>query len=309
MHLIENMATTLQDNIVSEKEHGPEKSAADQKWGPAVLPFVVAGLLFLFLVRPLLSWWWWEWTMPESYYAHAPLIPFLTILMLWYRRDALRATPKAPCPTALLVLAPALMLLVVALKEELQAVQSLAFLLTLWSSLWLSLGTRFFRAAAFPVLFLALMAPLPGPVLNDSTLRLQMLSTEFASKILNVLSFPTTLHGNVIRMDNFDLFVDVPCSGFKLLLSLMTFNAAFAYLVDGPPIKRFLLFLFAAPLALVVNAVRVALIGVVGDCISAQAAHVFHDWSGIITLMLGFIALFSLAKVMGCRKFAGWVIF
>ncbi len=110
-------------------------------------------------------------------------------------------------------------------------------------------------------------------------------------------------------MGNFDLFVDVPCSGFKLLLALLTFNAAFGDLVDGAPRKRLGLFLFAAPLALAVNVVRVALIGVVGDCVGPAAAHVFHDWSGVITLILGFTALFSLAKVLGCRTFAGWAIF
>ena len=274
-----------------------------------LLPFALAAALLGILAGPMLGWWWWEWTMPDSYYAHAPIIPVLVALMLWHRRDALAAVPKAPSPAALAVLIPALALFVLAIKTELQAVQSLAFLLIVWSAVWLALGTRFVRAAAFPLLFLALMAPLPGPVLNDSTLRIQMLSTEIANKLLHLMTFSTTLHGNVIQMDSFDLFVDVPCSGFKLLLSLGTFSAAFAYLVDGAPRKRLAIFLFALPLALIVNSVRIALIGVVGDCIGAPAAHVFHDWSGVITLILGFIALFSLAKGFGCRTFAGWAIF
>ena len=62
-----------------------------------LLPFAVAGGLLLALAWPMLTWWWWEWTKPESYYAHAPLIPLLVGLMLWHRRDALRAAPKAPC--------------------------------------------------------------------------------------------------------------------------------------------------------------------------------------------------------------------
>ncbi len=301
------MAATITAPTTSED--GARPWAAPSIDWPSVLPFAAAGALLLILVRPMLAWWWWEWTMPESYYAHAPLIPFMAALMLWHRRAALRDVPKAACPAALGLLVPSLALLVVALKAELQAVQSAAFLLTLWSAAWLALGTRWMRAAAVPLLFLAGMAPLPGPVLNDSTLRLQMLSTELANRLLHVLTFSTVLHGNVIQMDNFDLFVDVPCSGFKLLLSLLCFNAAFAYLVDGNAKKRLALFLLAAPLALAVNVVRVTLIGVVGDCVGPAAAHVFHDWSGVITLILGFTVLFSLAKVFGCRTFAGWAIF
>jgi len=274
-----------------------------------LLPFVVAVALLVFLSLPVLSDWYWEYTKPESYYAHAPIIPFICGLMLWYKRDELKAVAKAPDYKAIPFLALSLGLMIFAIKEELEAVRSTAFLASITISIWLALGPRFVRAAAFPIAFLWLMAPLPGPVLNDSTLHLQMFSTKFAADILRLLTFQAVRVGNIINMENFSLFVDVPCSGFKLFLSYLTFSAAFAYLVDGPVIKRFLLFFLTIPLSLIVNAVRIALIGVVGDVFSADAAHVFHDWSGIITLVLGFVVLFSLAKGFGCRKFAGWDIF
>ena len=151
--------------------------------------------------------------------------------------------------------------------------------------------------------------PLPGPVLNDATLRLQMISTGFAAKLLNWTTFTNVRQGNLIEMSDFTLFVDVPCSGFKTLLALFTFNAFLAAMLDGPVSRRLLLFALCAPLALVVNAVRIALIGIVGECMGADAARVFHDYSGLITLALGFGVLFAIAKVLGCRKFAGLAIF
>ncbi|BDI28717.1 hypothetical protein CCAX7_007680 [Capsulimonas corticalis] len=274
-----------------------------------VAPFVFAAALLAALAWPMLSWWGYEFTKPESYYAHAPVIPFFVALMLWYRRDTIAAVPKKPNYFALAVLLPSLLLLIFAIKSQMQAVMSTSFLLILWSSVWLVFGGALVRAMAIPLAFLAFMAPLPGPVLNDATLRIQMMSTVLANKILHLLTFSTQLDGNVIQMENFSLFVDVPCSGFKTLLALLTFSGAFAYLVDGSPIKRFGIFLLSLPLSLAINSVRIALIGVVGECISADAAHTFHDWSGMITLVLGFIVLFSLAKVLGCRKFAGWPIF
>ena len=274
-----------------------------------LLPFVLAlGLLGL-LAWPVLTFWGYEYSKPESYYGHAPAIPLIAALMLWHKRETLRATPKKPAFQALAVLLPALALLIFAIKVRAEALESTGLLLTLSAAVWLALGTRFVRAAFLPLAFVWLMAPLPGPVLNDSTLRVQMLSTVLADKLLHLMSFGTTLTGNVIHMDNYSLFVDVPCSGFKLLLALLTFSAAFAFLVDGSAAKRFGLFLFSLPLALLVNSVRIALIGVVGECISPASAHVFHDWSGLITLTLGFAALFGLAKGVGCRTFAGWAIF
>lgn len=274
-----------------------------------ILPYLAAAGVLLALVWPTLAWWGYEYSKPESYYAHAPAIPFIVLLMLWYHRESLAATPKRAAPEALIVLLPAVALHVIARGIKTEALESMSFLAIIWSSVWLALGPKFLRKAAGPLAFLILMAPLPGPLLNDSTLRIQMLSTVFANKLLHLVGFNTNLTGNVITMDNFSLSVDVPCSGFKLLLSYLTFSAAFAYLVDGPRWKRWAVFVFSVPLSLVVNAVRIALIGVVGECVSSPAAHVFHDWSGMLTLVLGFIALFSVAKVLGCRKFAGWDIF
>ena len=287
----------------------PAEPAGPRLDWQTLLPFGLALALLGVLAWPVLTFWGYEYGKPESYYGHAPVIPFIAALMLWHKRDALSRVPKRPALPALAVLLPALALLVFALKVRAEALESTGLLLTLSAATWLALGTRFVRAAFLPLAFVWLMAPLPGPVLNDSTLRVQMLSTVLADKLLHLMTFSTTLTGNVIHMDNFSLFVDVPCSGFKLLLALLTFSAAFAYLVDGSAAKRFGLLLFSLPLALLVNSVRIALIGVVGECISPASAHVFHDWSGLITLVLGFVALFGLAKGLGCRTFAGWAIF
>ena len=238
------------------------------------------------------------------------IIPFLSV------SDALAPARGAPGRAqgarrclALGLLIPALALLVLATKTELEAVESFSFLLAITSGVWLLFGTKVLRAAAFPLAFLWLMAPLPGPVLNDATLHIQMLSTVLADKLLHLMTFHTVLQGNVIHMDDFSLFVDVPCSGFHLLLSLMTVSAAFAYLIDGAPKKRLGLFLLSLPLSLAVNSVRIALIGVVGECLGTSAAHTFHDWSGALTLMLGVAVLFISAKGLGCRTFAGWPLF
>ena len=303
--------------IYSQPEPGTAddlQALSERPTGPALdwrtlLPFGLALGLLGVLAWPVLTFWGYEYNKPESYYGHAPAIPFIAALMLWHKRGTLRAVPKKPAFIALLVLLPALALLVFATKMQAEALESMGLLLTLSAAVWLALGTRFVRAAFLPLAFVWLMAPLPGPVLNDSTLRVQILSTVLADKLLHLMSFGTSLTGNVIHMDDYSLFVDVPCSGFKLLLALLTFSAAFAFLVDGSAAKRFLLFLFSLPLALLVNSVRIALIGVVGECISPASAHVFHDWSGVITLVLGFTALFGLAKGLGCRTFAGWAIF
>jgi hypothetical protein len=65
---------------------------------------------------------------------------------------------------ALGVLLPAAAMLIIGPKEWWIFVISTGFLLAIWSSLWLVLGGAWVRAAAFPLLFLAWMAGMPGPL-------------------------------------------------------------------------------------------------------------------------------------------------
>lgn len=276
---------------------------------PALPGLVLFMGLLVALAWPMLGWWWWEYTKPESHYGFAVFVPALVVLMLWHRRDALAAAPKKSVPAALLLVVPALTLLVVAVKGEMQAVMSWTFLLSLIGGIWFVFGGAFLKAASFPLLFLWLMAPLPGPVLNDMTHGVQALSTVGAAKLLGLIGLHPNHQGNLIHLDNYTLNVDVPCSGFKLLLTLLTFSAAFAYLTDAALPRRWGLFLFSLPLAIFVNSVRIALIGIVGECLGSSAAATFHDWSGMISLVLCMAILFGTAKVLGCRTFAGQHIF
>jgi exosortase len=296
------------------EQTGPDVSLPLRKervaWDlPTALLLMFSACCLLVVSHAALEHWWSEYRQPETYYGHAPAIPFLVALMLWHRREALKAVPKAPFYGALGLLLPSLGLLIFATKEEMPAVEGLGFLLSLWSSVWLVLGTRFLRAAAFPLLFLTAMAPLPGPLLNDATFDIQQLSTLGAVQMLHLLMFQPSLSGNVITLDNYTVFVDVPCSGFKLLLSLLTCSAALAYLLDGSPWRRLGLFLFSLPLSVAINIVRLTLLCIVGDCFGAQAGHVFHDWDGLLTLTAGVGLLFAVAKRIGCRTFAGWPLF
>jgi len=63
---------------------------------PTLLPFVIAVALLAALAMPILKDWYWEYTKPESYYAHAPMIPFICGLMFWYKRDIIARIDKRP---------------------------------------------------------------------------------------------------------------------------------------------------------------------------------------------------------------------
>ena len=165
------------------------------------------------------------------------------------------------------------------------------------------------RAALPALALLPLMSPLPSTLLNEATLGLQTLSTALAARLLHLAGGHAVASGTLLTLPGFDLWVAAACSGFQLLLSLLTFAAAFALLLDGPRARRLALLAAALPLALAANAVRIALIGAAGAWSGPALAHRVDSAGAAITLTLGFGALYLLAKGAKCRTLAGWPLF
>ncbi len=286
-----------------------EPTSAWLDWPTLALLAASVGALTL-VAWTVLKQWTSAYFEPNSFYVYGPAIPLLVAVMLWHRRDVLRGVPKAPSYAVLPLLLVSLGVMLLGIKHEIVAVASLGLLCSVWSGVWLLLGGRFFRAAWFPLLFLAWMSPLPGPLLHEATFGSQQLSTELTDRFLHVLQFPTNLHGNVITLDSFSLFVEEPCSGFMLLLTLLVIASAFAWLADGgPPVRRLWLFALTLPLAIADNVFRLTLLAIVGDSFGARAEHVIHDPSGLAVVGLGLLLLFWTARRIGCRTFAGLPLF
>ncbi|HLK56693.1 MAG TPA: exosortase/archaeosortase family protein [Chthonomonadaceae bacterium] len=270
------------------------------------LPLLVAVGLVSILYRSAFAWWWEEWTSPGSFYAHAIFVPFFVGVMIWRNREKFRSVAWRPSWTGLWPFGLAMLLLLIGQRLDVTAVQSLSFMLLLFGVVLLILGKKYTGILLFPLLFIVMMMPLlPDQLINIIAFPIQMRSASLATFLLNLMTLHSVQHGTLIQMDNYQMAVELPCSGFKTLISLITFTAAFAYLVEGKLWKRWTLFLTTIPLSLFINALRITLIGVVGDLISRQAAATFHDYSGFIVLTLAFLFLFNFARMLRCERFLG----
>ena len=270
------------------------------------LPFLVAiGLVFA-LYWSTFSWWWTEWTAPGSFYAHAVFVPFFVGVMVLRNRE--RLTPATWRPTWLgaPLLVVSMIFLMLAQRGDVTVIKSLSFILLMLGTSLMLLGKAWTRVLLFPLCFVVMMMPLiPDQLINQIAFPIQMLSATLATKLLNLLTLTSHQQGTMIQMENYRMAVELPCSGFKTLISLLTFCAAFAYLVEGAIWKRWTLFLTTIPLSLFINALRITMIGIVGELISSKAASIFHDWSGFIVLILAFLFLFNFARLLRCERFLG----
>jgi exosortase len=273
---------------------------------PLALPYVAMLVMLGILYLNTFSWWWFEWTYPGSFYAHAVFVPFFVMVMIWRNREALNLAGGLPSWSGLALLLPGLALLLISERSGVVTIQSISFDLALLGITMMILGTARTRLLLFPIVFIIMMMPLvPDQLINSIAFPIQITSARLATMLLNALTLHSVCEGTQIHMEHYTMAVELPCSGFKTLVSLLTFSAAFAYLVEAPLWKRWTLFLTTAPLSLIINGLRIAFIGIVGELFSTHAAATFHDYSGFIVLILAFTFLFNFARLLKCERFLG----
>lgn len=262
--------------------------------------------LIIYLYWKTFSWWWMEWTWTGSFYAHATFVPFFVAVMIYRNRERLHAAHQTHSWGGVVLIALAMLLLFFGERGSVAVVKSISFVLLLFGTVLIVVGKQRTKILLFPLAFSMMMIPLiPDQLINAIAFPIQITSAKIAVFLLNMLLLPAQQQGTLIQMDSYRMAVELPCSGFKTLLSLMTFTAAFAYLLEGKLWKRWFLFFITLPMSLLINALRITLIGVVGELMSNNAAAKFHDYSGFIVLLMAFFFLYTLARILKCERFLG----
>lgn len=284
-------------------------------------PMLLAGVLFI-----AMQWgfpfadWWRTWDKPHSYYSHGPLVPLISLFMVWANRKRLAAVKIRPSWLGLLLIVPSIPVYVFGRWTGSGNVCAITFMTFLIGAVLLFTGTRMTRLLLFPILYLLFMVPAPSTVLDRVSSPVQLQSTMLASKVLHYTGELTDDGWGVRRAGNLIysprlpagpgesegvLRVEGECSGFRMLISLITFTAFFVYMVRAPLWKKGLLVLISFPLSLFVNGLRIAVIGYVGIWTeSAEAMQNFHNsWAMVFELVLSFAILFGIARLIKANDF------
>jgi exosortase len=241
------------------------------------------------------------WSLPDAPQAYGLLILPAAALLVWMLRTRLEDLRPQSSAWGLTVLVCGLGLLLLGTLSSALMASALGFMAVVIGIVWTRYGGKITRRLWFPLAFLLAMVPLPSEVLNDLTFPLQRLSIHGAALLLKPFG-DVRVDGTQLHVGSYTLDVIAPCSGLTIVLPLLTLAVYYLYLIQAPLWKKALLTALTLPVAMGVNAVRVALIGAVGEAFGTHVANVFHDYSGILTVLLGFVALTWLAKEMQCHR-------
>lgn len=213
-----------------------------------------------------------------------------------------KATPGALLLAGVLMLIP-LYFALVSTSTPIDAIMSVMVVVTLLLGVWMLAGFRWMLALAWPIAYLSFALPLFGMAIEIYTNPLQTYSTLVATKIFAITGFEHEyVNSTTIMMNSgFPLNVGVPCSGLRLILALTAFTVFFVLIANLNWWRNLVLMGLILPLALGINGLRIALIGMVGELRGAEAGMAFHDYSGYITLVVCFFILFKIARLLGWK--------
>ena len=174
------------------------------------------------------------------------------------------------------------------------------YVLTLMGLVLLLAGKRVFRILLFPMMFLFLMVPLPQSLVNIIAFPLQLIAAGWAVGSLQSFGIPALLEGNIIHLAHTELFVAQACSGLRSLMALLTLGVVLAqFFRAGRIVQQSILVASAIPIAIVVNAVRVSLTGVLTHNFGREAATgMIHEFQGMITFSMSFVLLLGEARLL-----------
>lgn len=255
------------------------------------------GILLAVLYGPVLVLLVKQWLNDEDM-GHGFFVPLLAGYIAWQSRDKLVARPFRPNYWGLLLVVWAGVQLVLAtLGAELFLART-AFVLSIIGTVLFLGGTYALRVLAFPLALLFFMVPIPAIIYSRITLPLQMFASSIAEAVLNAVGIPVFREGNVLHLPSQTLSVVEACSGIRSLLSLTFLSLVYAYFFDNRVWMRWALLAATIPIAIIANAGRVTITGLLSEYNPALVHGFAHSAEGWIIFMVALICLVMVHKLI-----------
>lgn len=256
----------------------------------AWMPLVWFALLLVVCFAPTLAGMAREWLNDDDM-GHGFFVPAVAIWIVWQKRAEWDSIPVRPNRWGLVLVAVGgLQLLAGTLGAEMFVART-AFLVSVAGMILHLGGMPWLRALAFPLLLLPFMIRIPAILYNQITFPLQLFASSVAESALWAIGIPVLREGNILELASQKLSVVEACSGIRSLLSLSFLSLIYAYFFDSKVWMRGVLLVLTIPIAVLANAFRVTLTGILSEYKKELASGFFHLAEGWGVFMVALLML------------------
>jgi len=265
-----------------------QNNVKPQIWSESALYWAITALsigilIFIYLdgLSIMVKWW-----TDREEYGHGYIVPFITMFLIWQKKDQLQKMPFKGSWLGFIVVASGIVFYYLGELSSLYTVIQYAFLVALYGLFLSAMGKRPFAIVIVPLLILIFMVPLPNFLFNNLSSQLQLISSQIGVWVIRLFDISVYLAGNVIDLGTFKLQVVEACSGLRYLFPLMALGFIAAYFFTGSFWKKAIIFLSTIPITVLMNSFRIGVIGVTVEYWGQKMAEGFlHDFEGWIVFM------------------------
>jgi exosortase len=182
--------------------------------------------------------------------------------------------------------------------------KDLGMVITLFGVVLAMTGWGAMKIAWFPIAFLVCGLPWPGLVYSKVAGPLQQLAANVAVWTLQLTGVEASVGGTKISMIGSNgtwrtLNVAEACAGMRSLMTFISVAAAVAFLSSRPLWQKIIVVLFAIPIAISCNVMRVSGQGLLDRYVSHSLSENFaHQFVGLIMLIPAFLLILLVGWIL-----------
>jgi exosortase len=242
-------------------------------------------------------------------YSHMPLIPIVSAFFLFMDRKRIFSEGGWAWTLGGVLLVLALGIMVVGWVYTLEVNQtnrlSLAMLgFVVWTlGAFLSVyGVKAFRDAAFPLMFLAFLIPVPTFILDPFVSLLQAASADSSDLVFRLTGVPFHREGMIFALPNVTIEVAKQCSGIRSSIALVITSVVAGKLFLNRTWPKIALVLAVFPVTVFKNSLRIVTLSLLGAYVDPAflTGHWLHRSGGIPFFVAGLVLLAPV--LLGLRK-------
>ena len=216
-------------------------------------------------------------------YSHIPLIPLISVAFLFKKRKTIFSEISYSFQAGIpVVITGGLFFLIgksramLLNQNDYLSLMVFSFLLCFIGSFIVFFGTRTFRKAIFPLLFLIFIVPIPTFILEPLIRILLIGSAGAADLIFKLFDVTYYRNGFIFELPGITVEVAKQCSGIRSSLALFITSIIAGHLFLQTNIRRIALFLFIIPLTIFKNSLRIVTLSLLASEI--DAAWITNSW-------------------------------
>jgi exosortase len=261
----------------------------DRRWGWFAISVVLASLGFWKTLVGIF-----QLSLQDATYSYIPIIPLIVIWLFYSERK--QTTDLAPLQFryAGLILLPAALATILAVKcETCSSVNRLSLYTLALVLVWVSgfvffIGIEKARKSIFSLCFLLFAVPIPDFLLSRIVYLLQVGSADITEVIFNLSGAPVLREGFIFRLPKISIDIAPECSGIRSSMALIILASLLAHFAFRPVWKK-LVFVFAGLcMMLIKNGIRIATLTLLANYVNPDFLYGnLHHRGGVVFFLIG----------------------